>query len=251
MNVRQLFPLSVTAAALLAGFFSLLKAAADEYMVAAQLIMLSMILDGFDGNLARVFRGTSKIGAELDTYVDMISFGLAPAFLAYQAVLRNFGAWGLLLAAGIVVSGAFRLSRFRAKDPYRGQRGYQGLPITVNGGWIALLIIVSEAGLLDSDALSLEHGPLATFAWSCSFAFVVLQVSNVRYPKPTKELVGMLFCAVPVLVLFLDVRLAVASAVAMLGFGAAYAFIGPVYRWGRRILALHDKEEDPVSFRHP
>ena len=130
---------------MLAGFYCIVACATGHYMVAAQLIMLSMILDGLDGNLARLLKGTSQFGAELDTYVDMTSFGVAPALLAYLVVLKDFGFLGMLLASSIVLSGVIRLSRFRVIDPYRGQRGYQGLPITVNAIWLNTGISISSS----------------------------------------------------------------------------------------------------------
>lgn len=234
---------------MLAGFFSLLTAAAGDYMSAAKLIMLSMVLDGIDGTLARLLRGSTKFGAELDTYVDMLSFGVAPAFLAYLAVLKQFGLFGMLIASLMVLSGVIRLSRFRVKDVYRGQRGYQGLPVTVNAGWIALFIFITESGLMNENVCTLAKGPLATTVWTCSLLFAVLQVSNIRYPKPTKDLIGFLPCLAVVMMLFAQLRIAVAAAIAMSVYGFIYAFITPLFL--RHRIVIDDPEEESLSIRHP
>ncbi len=248
MKFRSIIPLSLTFAALLAGVFSILMSAAGEYVQAAQLIMLSMILDGLDGTAARLLKGTSEIGAELDTFVDFISFGVAPAVLAFEAVLKNFGFWGLVMTSAIVLSGAYRLSRFRVVDPYRGQRGFLGLPITVNGGWIALFIFVTEAGSLDAEWFTLHTGPLAAFVWASSMMFTVLQVSHVRYSKPTKDPIFIAACAAMVVLLFLKVQVALASALTMCSYGFIYGFISPFFR-RRHVLVVADEEdeEEPIS----
>lgn len=224
---RRGIPLLCTIAAMLAGFYSLICAAEGLFMLSAQMIMLSMILDGLDGNLARLLRGTSRIGADLDTFVDVISFGLAPAFLAYQAALHAFGLWGLGLSCAVVVSGAYRLARFRVVDPFRGQRGYLGLPITVNAGWLAMFVFATESGLLSEFGFSLLEGPLAALVWTCTVVFVLLQVSHLRYAKPTKTPIVFFTCSVFVVLLFLKLQVAVASALAICLGLFYYAVVSP------------------------
>ncbi len=244
MTWRQIIPACFTVAAMLAGFYSIVLSGSGDFMLAAQMIMLSMLLDGFDGNVARLLKGTTKFGAELDTYVDMTSFGIAPAVLAYEAVLKHFGVPGFIMAAAIVVSGVVRLSRFRIKDPYRGQRGYQGLPITVNACWISMFIFVTEAGLLEMERWVLQSGPLATLVWTSTMLFLILQVSNIRYPKPTKALVGFIPCILFVMFLFLQVQVAVASALTICASCFVYAFVMPLVPRHRDIRDLVSDTED-------
>ena len=245
---RYVVPTLFTVAAMMAGFYSLVMTAAGNYLVAAQMIMLSMLLDGFDGNVARLLKGTTKFGAELDTYVDMTSFGIAPALLVYQAVLNQFGWPGFVLACAIVVSGVMRLSRFRIKDPFRGQRGFQGLPITVNACWLSMFIFVSESGLYQSERLVLHAGPLAAVVWTCTILFLVLQVSNIRYPKPTKALAGFVPCILVITFLFLRMQLAVAAALAILISCFIYAFITPLFpKHADLTTILDDVEEEDAE----
>lgn len=251
---RQVIPTLFTVAAMMAGFYSLLMSAQGAFLVAAQMIMLSMLLDGFDGNVARLIKGTSKFGAELDTYVDMTSFGIAPAMLAYEAVLKHFGAMGFLLACAIVVSGVMRLSRFRIKDPFRGQRGFQGLPITVNACWLSMFIFVTESGLLSTERYALQSGLMATVVWTCTVLFLLLQISNIRYPKPTKTLIGFVLCILAVLLLFLQQQFAVASALTICIACFIYAFITPLFPKHTDLSVLledGDEEEPEPTLRMP
>lgn len=250
LNARQFIPFCFTVAALVAGLFSILKTAAGEYMEAAQFIILSMLLDGLDGNLARWLKGTSKFGAELDTFVDIISFGVAPAVLAYQYALKDAGLWGQVMVSMIVTSGAMRLARFRLVDPYRGQRGYLGLPITVSAGWTAMMIFVVESRLVDDEIFTLAHGPFAAFVWGCAVVMLVLQVSQVRYPKHTKDLMFFVPSSFLVLLLFLRVQLGVSAALAMCVYGFVYAFVTPFLPRHRAVVD-ESEEEEPLSLHHP
>ena len=252
MNWRRLLPFLFTVGAMVAGVTSILVAASGDLVLSAKLIMLSMILDGLDGHIARMIRGTSAFGADLDTLVDIISFGIAPAFLAWQAALSAFGVWGVALTCGVVVSGACRLARFRVTDPDRGQRGYLGLPITVMGGWLAMIVLIAESDVMPNFGEGLTHGPLATLVWTVTVMFALLQVSHVRYTKPTKIPPIFIICLVLVTFLFLQPELAVASALAICCGMFFYAFISPFLPRHDVVLEieLDDGDEDePIPVR--
>jgi len=248
MKTRQLVPCMVTMCAMMCGFLSILltfegmrQSRPEFYRWAAQLIMLAMILDGLDGNLARWLKGSSEFGAELDTYVDMTAFGIAPAILIFAVVMGNRDPiWRVVLPSAVAVSGVVRLARFKASDPLRGQAGYAGLPITANAGWVAVLVFISTVpprdGSPQSDIFSLQHGWFATLFLVGVVTFIVLQVTNLRYPKPTKKASLFAICIVLVILLIaLDVHSAVPVAVIMLVLGTGYVIIGPVFVKGVEI----------------
>ena len=243
---RQLLPTLCTLTAMLAGFLSILVSVqgmgaagsmdpdrtARCFRWAAQLIMLAMILDGLDGNLARYLKGQSDFGAELDTYVDLTAFGIAPAVLIFAVTLQSKDPLvRVLLPSAVALSGVVRLARFKVKDPLRGQAGYAGLPITVNAGWVAVFVIISESPPLGH--FSLSHGPAAALFLVGIFLFVVLQVTNLRYPKPTKNTLLFSLCALLVVLLcvlgFFRPRSAVWIAILMIVLGVIYVFIGPLF----------------------
>ena len=230
-------PCGCTFLALCAGVGSILASGQGNYLLAAQLILVSLILDGLDGTLARLLRGQTSFGAELDTFVDITSFGLAPAVLLYfyPGGLASAPIWGLVLAFLYVMSGAARLSRFRVVDPYRGQRGYLGLPITTAAGFAAAYLITLESpAAAQLPLLSLRGGPLAVGFWTAVLLMLVLQVSHVRYSKPTKNpkvLIPFMAC----IVLMFVPRLAICSAAVMFAYGIWFAFVSPFFF--RRFLA--------------
>jgi CDP-diacylglycerol--serine O-phosphatidyltransferase len=237
LNIRSLLPTMVTLCAMLAGFISILVTirgtmAVDPekfYRLSAKLIMLAMILDGLDGNLARWLKGQSAFGAELDTYVDLTAFGIAPAVLIFAVSLQSRDPlWQVALPSAVALSGVVRLARFKVKDPLRGQGGYAGLPITANAGWVAMFVFMSLA--LPPERSSLEHGLLSAFFLTGILVFVVLQVTLFRYPKPTKNAVMFIPCIILVSMLFCPVeRLQLIAAVIMLVLGVTYIAIGPLF----------------------
>jgi CDP-diacylglycerol--serine O-phosphatidyltransferase len=250
MTWRKIIPNLITLAAMLCAFFSIIASGDGKFMLAAQLIMLCLIMDGLDGNLARYIKGTTKFGAELDTFVDITAYGIAPAVLIHEVTAGEFGFWGTALVGLTVLSGVLRLSRFRVADPFRGQRGYCGLPITVNAGWVTLFIFAWQSGLFSEEHLSLTEGPLATLVWTCSVAFLFLQVSNVRYGKPTKAPLFFLASIFMVLLLFYKLQFAVAAALGMCAYGFFYAVISPFLPKHDLVPEDDEEEEEPVRVRH-
>lgn len=242
--MRKFIPCACTFLALCAGVGSILAAGQGNYLLSAQLILVSLILDGLDGTLARLLRGQTVFGAELDTFVDITSFGIAPAVLLYfyPGGLQTVPALGLALAFLYVMSGAARLSRFRAVDPYRGQRGFLGLPITTAAGFMASYLIALESPWAARiPLLSLREGPLAAGFWVATLLMLVLQVSRIRYSKPTKNpkvLIPFMACVV---MLFIP-AVAIYSAAVMFAYGIWFAFISPFF-FSRFLAHLPPAEE--------
>lgn len=240
INPRSILPVFVTLAAMLSGFLSILVTilgmAKDPgylifneppFLLAARLIMLAMILDGLDGNIARWMKGSSAFGAELDTYVDLTAFGIAPAILIFAVTFQTKDdLLRILLPSAVALSGVVRLARFKVKDPLRGQGGYAGLPITANGAWVAVFVLLNQ---VSEGRFALDHGWVATGFLLGIVMFIILQVTNVRYPKPTKNTFLFIPCILLVIGLFMPDRIAAGSAIITILMGLVYIFIGPFF----------------------
>jgi len=231
---RQWLPCSITLLALFSGFLSIIcvlhgVATGDQQYVATgcMLIYLAWIFDSFDGAVARWVRGTSAFGAELDTFVDFLSFSVAPAVLVFAVTLSGGSlAVRALFPTLMVASGAMRLSKFRVMDTQRGLKGYTGLPVTLIAGFVAMWTF-----------LLLPGGELTLPAWAQGVLFlsvaaaIVLQVSGIHYPAPTKKPVVM----VPVILLFVvfallwwfDSPLAFWWGIGMVVLGSYYSLVYP------------------------
>jgi CDP-diacylglycerol---serine O-phosphatidyltransferase len=107
-----LLPNAFTTAALFCGFFAIVQAMNHQFETAAIAIFASLVLDGMDGRIARMTNTQSAFGEQYDSLADMVSFGVAPALVAYEWVLKDFGKWGWLAAFTYCAGAALRLARF-------------------------------------------------------------------------------------------------------------------------------------------
>src|ERR1700689_4328407 len=119
--VRTLVPNVVTLLALCAGLTAIRMAFEDRYTLALAAIVFAAILDGIDGRLARLMKGTSRFGAELDSLSDFVNFGVAPALILYFWGLHDLKSAGCIRAMGFAIFTARRLARFNVMtdDPDR------------------------------------------------------------------------------------------------------------------------------------
>ena len=149
-----------TAASMFCGLYSVMwsaGASADDsraFFIAALLIVFAGIFDGLDGRVARLTNTESEFGVQLDSLVDVVSFGVAPGVLLYKWGLEAYGEWGFAVAFAFVLCGTFRLARFnmrkamaaRGELPVRKKkpddpRYSEGLTITAAGGMVAVLVM--------------------------------------------------------------------------------------------------------------
>ena len=130
-----LLPNLFTTGALFAGFYAIVAATADRFEHAAIAIVIAMLLDGFDGRVARMTQTTSAFGAQYDSLSDMVSFGVAPSLVVYEWALIHFKdfpwIWsklGWLAAFFYTAAAALRLARFNTRVTITSKRYFQGLP---------------------------------------------------------------------------------------------------------------------------
>lgn len=164
---KKLIPNIVTLSNLVFGITSLWFTMEGQHREAAVAILLAMVMDGLDGRLARRLQVTSDFGKELDSLADLVSFGVAPALLAYGAVLYDLGYWGLMIAMIFALCGAIRLARFNVLNI---KTYFVGTPITFAGPMLTIFVMLSNR-------LPLMFYPVATLLLS------YLMVSNIKVPK--------------------------------------------------------------------
>lgn len=125
------------------GFFAILSASEGNYVLAAWFIVLSYVMDMLDGRIARLVHGESSFGVEIDSLSDWISFGIAPAYLIYKFVLKDYGFWGYPVAFLYVLCGALRLARYNVKSHFGGSDKdyFQGLPIPGAAGILISFVL--------------------------------------------------------------------------------------------------------------
>lgn len=117
-----------TLAALFGGFYAIVMAMNGRFDLAAVGIFSAMVLDSLDGRVARMTNTQSAFGEQMDSLSDMVSFGAAPALIAYEWVLRDLGRWGWIAAFVYCSCAALRLARFNVNTGVVDKRYFQGLP---------------------------------------------------------------------------------------------------------------------------
>lgn len=139
MPLRMLLPNAITMLALAAGATGVRFAIGAEFDKAAAAIVVAAVLDGLDGRVARLLRGTSRFGAELDSLSDVTAFGVAPALILYLWALDDVGRFGWVVALALAICCALRLARFNAaldvEDEPRRRLGFlTGVPAPAGAG---------------------------------------------------------------------------------------------------------------------
>jgi len=158
LPIRALIPNAITMLALCSGATGVRFAITGEYEKAAAAIVVAGLLDGIDGRVARLLRGTSRFGAELDSLSDVTAFGIAPALILYLWALEDLGRLGWVVALALAVCCALRLARFNTsldqEDLPKKRLGFTtGVPAPAGAGMALLPLFWSLANdnSLDAD----------------------------------------------------------------------------------------------------
>ena len=157
-----LLPNLFTTSALFAGFYSIVFAYNGNYANAGAAIIVAMVLDGFDGRVARMTNTTTAFGAEYDSMADMISFGMAPGFLMYSWSLSSlsqahYGQLSWVIAFVYTACCALRLARFNVAVGTADKRFFQGLACPSAAAVLASFVwVMSELGIDGADVVALS-----------------------------------------------------------------------------------------------
>lgn len=171
-----ILPNLMTTANLFCGFYSLIYSIKGDFKTASIAVVVAAIFDLLDGRLARLTHATSKFGAEYDSLCDLVSFGVAPAFLMYLWAMQSFGRMGMMACFLFAACGALRLARFNVQVGVVEKNYFQGLPIPMAAGIVASSYMAFE---------DLGWSPSVPWQGTLLFSMVVLlafvMVSNFRY----------------------------------------------------------------------
>jgi len=149
MNMMRQFlnpPNWFSAASLFCGFYSMLLAGTANsnpamFYQAGLMIIFAGVFDMLDGRVARMTGTASQFGVELDSLIDIVSFGVAPATLLYFWALQPLGMGGVFVASAYMLCGAFRLARFNCMADKSPSKYSTGLTITSAGGMVASVVM--------------------------------------------------------------------------------------------------------------
>jgi CDP-diacylglycerol--serine O-phosphatidyltransferase len=192
-----LLPNGFTLANLFFGVFAIVSASRGQFDMAGRFVVFGGVADALDGRVARATRTGSRFGSELDSLVDAISFGLAPALIMYFAVLNREG-WDWIFMFLFTACATVRLARFNVEQAGRAKTEFHGLPSPAAGLTLATYYWFSQTSLYQTTMIG-------NLPWHVMLRYIMLglsflMISNVSYPAvPTvgyRTLKGLLGSAV-------------------------------------------------------
>jgi CDP-diacylglycerol--serine O-phosphatidyltransferase len=217
----QLLPNMLTVAALCAGLTAIRFAVAENFAAAAGLVVLAAVLDGLDGRLARLLKSESEIGAELDSLVDFVNFGVAPGIILYLWALHGVPQAGWIAALVYIVCCLLRLARFnimnRAPDGdgshFTGVPSPAGAMLAFMPLFFSLMLqntvtppaILVAVWMMGVGAMMISRLPTPSFKKATVYAdqvrylvvgFVALAAALLTYPWETLFVLGLAYGAV-------------------------------------------------------
>jgi CDP-diacylglycerol--serine O-phosphatidyltransferase len=217
-----LLPNLFTTAALFCGFYAVVAGMHGQFEAAATAIFIAMILDGFDGRVARLIHGESEFGAQYDSMSDLVAFGVAPALVSLSWALSDLGKVGWMAAFIYLAGAALRLARFNAMIGVTDKKYFIGLASPPAAALVAGLVWVCTQEGISSAAMT----------WFGAITVVcagLLMVSNFKYysfkdfdVKGRVPFVALLAIVVVFSVVFID------PARILFGLAFIYALSGPV-----------------------
>lgn len=215
-------PNTITYLNLFSGFFAILFISEKMLTQAAWLIILALLCDSLDGNIARALKTTSAFGRQLDSLADMVSFVAAPAFLAYRSWAGEYLPWTISIVLFYLGAGTYRLARFNIRP--RVRTFFEGLPSPAAGVLIAMSMIIYQrnewSGFFE---FILAHGILM-------IVLSVLMVSRIPYPKFSagKFLKWQLYYYIG-LAIFIFVSIACSIETAVASFLLLFVVFAPIF----------------------
>ena len=149
-KARMILPNAITLIGVCIGLTSIKFALDGKFALAIVAILFASLMDALDGRIARLIKGTSKIGKELDSLGDVISFGVAPAFIMYFWNLQYLDKLGWFVCLMYVVCVALRLARFNVsaeEEPSWKDNFFEGVPAPAGGIVVLIPLVLSFSGL--------------------------------------------------------------------------------------------------------
>jgi CDP-diacylglycerol--serine O-phosphatidyltransferase len=177
-----ILPNLFTLGALFGGFYSIVMAMNARFDLAALGVFAAMILDSLDGRVARMTNTQSAFGEQMDSLSDMVSFGAAPALIAYEWSLKGLGRWGWIAAFVYCACTALRLARFNVNTAVIDKRWFQGLPSPAAAALVAGFIwLMTEWGKRGGEVLYLSWNQITWITFAFTLYAGLSMVTNAPF----------------------------------------------------------------------
>lgn len=240
-----MLPNGFTLANLFFGIFAIVEASRGNHIQAGWYIVIGGFADALDGRIARATNTGSAFGEELDSLVDAISFGLAPALMMYFAVLRHFG-WDWIFVFLYSACAVMRLARFNVEQAGKAKDYFKGLPTPAAGGTLATYYWFSQTPLYNETFLS--DWPWQVILRFLMVALSFLMISNVPFPGWPKFTFRTVHGAAGIVVFVLSIyALFFLPKQFFFPFGVLYVLVGVLLAVVRGVLELPSPFDDSES----
>ena len=182
-KARVILPNTLTLIGVCVGLTSINFALNGNYKLSIVAILFAAIMDGLDGRIARLIKGTSKVGKELDSLTDVISFGVAPAFIMYFWQLNSLGKVGWLISLIYVVCVALRLARFNinsgGETSWR-DNFFEGVPSPAGGILVLSPLIYETSGF---DIIDLNYKLITPMVFIVVSVLLISKIPTYSFKK--------------------------------------------------------------------
>jgi len=198
-NARVILPNMLTLIGVCIGLTSIRFALSGEFHLAIIAIIFAALIDGLDGRIARLIKGTSKVGKELDSLTDMISFGVAPAFIMYFWKLNTLGRFGWLVCLIYVICVALRLARFNVNSNQESSwkdNFFEGVPSPAGGILVLTPLIFNLSGF---DLWTINYDIIVPIFFISTSLLLISKFPSYSFKKiviPRKTTIFLLFSIV-------------------------------------------------------
>ena len=182
-RARVILPNTLTLIGVCVGLTSINFALNGNYKLSIVAILFAAIMDGLDGRIARLIKGTSKVGKELDSLTDVISFGVAPAFIMYFWQLNSLGKVGWLISLIYVVCVALRLARFNINtggEPSWRDNFFEGVPSPAGGILVLSPLIYEVSGF---DIIDLNYKLITPIVFITVSVLLISKIPTYSFKK--------------------------------------------------------------------
>lgn len=178
---RYVVPNLVTVGSLFCGMLAIIYASSGRLEKAVIAVMISMVLDGLDGRVARRLNATSKFGVEFDSFADLVAFGVAPAIVIYNWCYRIFAdEFGVFVCFVYLMCAASRLARFNITES--NLKGFEGLPTPAAAGMLIVLVHLYPQVTANTSLIILVTIMMGTLAFLMvsKIEFVSIKVLKIK-----------------------------------------------------------------------
>ena len=182
-NVRMILPNMLTLIGVCIGLTSIRFSFNGQFDLAIIAIIFAALIDGLDGRIARLIKGTSKVGKELDSLTDMISFGVAPAFIMYFWTLSSLGRLGWLICLIYVICVALRLARFIINSNQESSwrdNFFEGVPSPAGGILVLTPLVIS---MTNFDLVKIDNNIIAPIFFIVTSLLLISKFPTYSFKK--------------------------------------------------------------------